>query len=386
MAELIDWQTVADPHGVLHRLVRCLRAGQVVLFPTEAGYALAASALCREAVARLSPNGAEGPPPFVAVRGASEARDWVPEMGPLARRLARRLWPGPVTLTFGENVAQGLLGRLPEEIRRRLSPDGSLRLRSPAHELLLEVLRRLSIPLVLAPVELDAATGQTLDDLVRAVGDRADVLVLDGTCPFPEGATLVRVYGNEWRVERTGALTEETVRQQAACLVVFVCTGNTCRSPLAEALFKKCLAERLGCAVAELSERGYHVLSAGLAAVSGGPAAAEAVEVAATRGADLSEHQSRPLTPELASQADYLIAMTLGHARALLDHFPHLGCQPRLLRTDQRDVADPIGQELAVYHECARQIWEHLPPLAGELGTPKAPAKVEPSPETPPPS
>ena len=71
------------------------------------------------------------------------------------------------------------------------------------------------------------------------------------------------------------------LRQQSACLVVFVCTGNTCRSPLAEALCKKRLADALGCAMADLPGRGFFVCSAGLAAMMGGPAAAEAVDVLA---------------------------------------------------------------------------------------------------------
>src|SRR4051794_4403898 len=100
MTEVLDWQTVPGPRGVLGRVVRALRAGRVVLLPTESDYALAASARRPEAVARLWPDGADGPPLLVAVRGPGEARDWVPDMAPLARRLARRVWPGPVTLAF----------------------------------------------------------------------------------------------------------------------------------------------------------------------------------------------------------------------------------------------------------------------------------------------
>jgi L-threonylcarbamoyladenylate synthase len=368
MTEVFDWQTIADPRGVLRRVVRALRAGRVVLLPTESEYALAASALRPEAVARLRLDGAAGPLPLVAVRGPGEARDWVPDMAPLPRRLARRVWPGPVTLAFEEGAAQGLLRRLPDEVRRRLCPDSSLRLRAPAHEAILEVLRRLSGPLALAGVGVDqATTDRSLDALVRVVGDRADMLLLDGPRPFPEGATVVRVQGDTWQVERAGAMSEESLREQSACLIVFVCTGNTCRSPMAESLFKKRLADRLGVAVADLASRGYHVVSSGLAAISGGAAAEEAVDAAAAYGADLSQHRSRPLTPELAAQADYLITMTAGHARALVEHLPRLGCRPRLLRADGQDVADPIGQDAAVYRECARQVWEQLGPLAVEL-------------------
>ena len=71
-----------------------------------------------------------------------------------------------------------------------------------------------------------------------------------------------------------------------------MCTGNTCRSPLAEALAKKVLADRLGCTADELPGRGFWVLSAGVSAYGGGPASEESVTVAAEFGADLSGHRA----------------------------------------------------------------------------------------------
>src|SRR5436305_11463842 len=114
------------------------------------------------------------------------------------------------------------------------------------------------------------------------------------------------------------------------CRILFVCTGNTCRSPLAEALCKKRLAEQLGCRVEELAERGYVVASAGVSAYPGDEAAAAAVEIAAEFGACLDAHQSRPLDPELAASADHLLCMTRGHLELVRHLFPDLKCTPRL--------------------------------------------------------
>lgn len=90
MPEVLDWRTVADPWAVTHQAEELLRAGRIVAFPTEAGYALACSGLHPGAVQRLG--GAE--PLTLAVSGAAEARDWAPGMGVLGQRLARRFWPG----------------------------------------------------------------------------------------------------------------------------------------------------------------------------------------------------------------------------------------------------------------------------------------------------
>lgn len=352
MPEVLDWQRVADPQTVVEYAVQSLRRGRTVAFPAETGYALTASGLVPSAVQKLL---AEKGSPAVSeltlvVRGAAEVRDWVPDLSPLGRRLARRLWPGPVTLLVGGDVARGLASRLPEAVRANLCLQGTLRLTTPAHEALREVLRHLPGPLLMTAAE----------------EARADVVVEDGPRAAAQPATVIAVNGEGWKIVRVGLVSEEQVRRQTACLVLFVCTGNTCRSPLAEALFKKRLADRLGCAIEELPARGYHVLSAGLSAAAGGPAAVEAEQVARGYGADLAAHRSRPLTPELAAQADYLVGMTGSHVRAVMDYFGDLGVPPRLLDS-AGDIADPIGCAQPVYDECGRQIWQLVDNLAAEL-------------------
>jgi len=132
-----------------------------------------------------------------------------------------------------------------------------------------------------------------------------------------------------------GLFPTNEVEKFAARLVLFVCTGNTCRSPLAEALARKKLAERLGCDPEGLPARGVWVLSAGVAAHGGGPASEE------------------------SAAADDVIAMTDAHAQALATRYPGVGPAPRLLCGDA-DLDDPIGASLDVYRACARTILTHL--------------------------
>jgi protein-tyrosine phosphatase len=304
----------------------------------------------------------------VAVGGLSAARDWLPGLSPLGQRLARRFWPGPLTLLCTDGVANGLAGRLPCPVRQSLYPGGGLRLRTPAHAAILEVLRRFPGPLVLADVAGANGHGAVNAAAVRELaGERVDLLIDDGAAPEGRAATVVQLQGNDWQVVEAGSVTAEQIAQQSACVVVFVCTGNTCRSPMAQGLCKKLLADRLGCAVDELPQRGFYVLSSGLAAMMGGEAALEAVEVGRGYGADLTGHQSRPLTADLAAQADFLVAMTRGHLLALTDHYPRLGSRPRLLSPQGDDIADPIGSTLEVYQGCAEQIWRGLGPLVDEI-------------------
>jgi protein-tyrosine phosphatase len=126
------------------------------------------------------------------------------------------------------------------------------------------------------------------------------------------------------------------------------------------------LADRLGADVAELPRRGYVVLSAGLSAAPGGPAAAEAVATLHGLGADLTDHASQPLTPRLLQQADHVFAMTSGHLRALHGHCP-AAATVDLLSPDGDDIADPIGGDAEVYQRCAGQILQSLEARLGAL-------------------
>jgi protein-tyrosine phosphatase len=364
MTQVLDWPSAADSRDLVRQVVEVLARGGTVALPTEAVYTVMASALRVDAIQRLVH--ARGRPLSVAVRSGAEALDWVPGMGVIGQRLARRCWPGPVTLSF-DGVESRLTRRLPEEVRQHINSAGNLRLRSPAHEAIQSVLQVFSEPLACGGAHREGALpAVTAEQVAEGMGDVVDLILDDGPSFYGQPATVVQVNGTSWSVVRPGVLSEDVLRRQTAFLVIFVCTGNTCRSPLAEALCKQLLAERLRCAPADLAERGFLVISAGLTAMIGGGAASEAIEVARELGADLGSHRSQVLTRDLAARADCLVGMTKGHLLAMAQLFPDLLDRSRLLRSDGLDIADPIGSAQEVYKECAAEIGDCLKPLVAE--------------------
>lgn len=363
MADIVNWQDGSHRRAVIEHAISILAEGGLVAFPTDTTYAITANLLIPEAVERLDKLGTEL---TLALPTAGHALDWAPAMSPSARRIARRCWPGPIRLLFPVVADEGLSSRLPESVRNAVTRQGMLSLYVPDHEALAETLFLIDSPLALVPAGRDSAA-TTAAQVQERFGSEVALIVDDGPSPSDKPLSAVRINGDEWSMVSEGPVTAEQVARSLTRVILFVCTGNTCRSPMAEALCSKLLAERLKCKPEELPQRGFLILSAGLAAMSGDPAAPEAVEIMEEMGADLTSHSSRPLNAELVLQADHLITMTHGHLMALASRYARFAPQPRLLDPQGGDVADPVGADREVYRACAVQISQHLEAFLAEL-------------------
>ncbi len=134
--------------------------------------------------------------------------------------------------------------------------------------------------------------------------------------------------------------------------ILILCTGNTCRSPMAQVMLQHLLHQH------GLAQQ-IQVKSAGLAAVPGHPASPLAIQVMAQRGLDLRHHRAQPVTDDLLQWADLILVMEEEHARAVRQRWPHLTTPIRLisqLAGESHDIPDPYGGSLQDYEATAAHL------------------------------
>ncbi|MHC4742639.1 MAG: L-threonylcarbamoyladenylate synthase [Planctomycetota bacterium] len=355
--------------GAVSEAARVVDGGGLVCFPTETVYGIAAR-VREDSLCRLDEvKGRDPSKPYTVHIGRREdVGRYVPAIGAKAGKVIENAWPGPLTIVFelGAEDLEKQRNALGEDVFGRLYRGNAIGVRCPDNAVAAALLEAAEHPVV-APSANAGGDPPAVDgqEAFSRVGDQVDLLLDGGPCKYGKSSTVAVVNNRGVIILRGGIYSEEELKAYSQINVLFVCTGNTCRSPMAEGIFKKYLAEKLGCAVDELGDMGYKVASAGLLDMQGGAASSESVAACAARGVDIGSHKSQPVSPGLVCESDFIFAMERMHQARVVALSADAAGKCILLADE--NISDPIGQRQSVYNKCADAIEDAVKKRIGEL-------------------
>ncbi|MCK4994442.1 MAG: threonylcarbamoyl-AMP synthase [Candidatus Omnitrophica bacterium] len=326
-----------------------LRAGGLVAFPTETVYGLAA--LPHDAIAveklRYIKNRYEVKKFSFCVHNIEQAEELIGDISSLAYKLMNKFWPGPLTLVLDSREGETVGLRMPDH---------------PIAQLLLEkVGEPIFAPSANFPGEKAPVNAR---EVLEALDKKIDVLIDGGESALKISSAVCKVTDDSFEILRPGAITQQMINYVVETKeFLFVCTGNSCRSAMAEGMMKK---------VVEGFEN-IHVSSAGVAAYDGMPASKEAILVMKNQDIDISRHKARRVTKGMLKQADFILVMDKSHKHHILNSMNGLEKKVFLLKEFSEEkfgdmaIQDPIGLHISFYERVARELQQSIEGLVAKI-------------------
>ncbi|MDD3275326.1 MAG: L-threonylcarbamoyladenylate synthase [Candidatus Omnitrophica bacterium] len=319
---------------VIRQAARVLMEGGLVVIPTETVYGIAANALDQKALERLYQikNRPKDKPFSLLIGHKHKVHELCRDIPVAAYKLMQRFWPGPLTIIMNS------------------SKKGTVGLRMPDHPVALALITQAAVPLVCPSANIsDHPAPADFSQAIKEMDGLVELAIDAGPAKIGRESSIVDLSVQPPAIVRVGAIGEDDLKRVLNSKnVLFVCTGNSCRSVMAQAYLNKLLQKQ--------QRTDVHALSAGLMALAGTGASEEAREVMAKEGIDVSLHRSQRVTRELLDRSDIILAMEDIHEEQILRMAPETKNRLFLLKEFAKmkdgnlNISDPIGGSFEFYH------------------------------------
>jgi len=351
---------VAKPNiAKIKKAAALVTAGGLVVFPTETVYGIA----CKVKTDSLNKlNNLKGRPPdkhyTLHISQKEDVNKYVPSVGLRAQKLIKNAWPGPLTIVFelDDQSIDKQRDRLEKQVFENLYKANSIGIRCPDNPIA-SILLRLTRGAVVVPSANITGRPPAVDaeQVLAQLSGQIELLLDAGPCKYKKSSTVVKISKKGLEILRPGVYSQAELEAMSQVRFLLVCTGNTCRSPMAEGIFRKYLAEKLQCELDRLYKMGYTVSSVGIMDRVGFPASTEAIIACAAKGIDITAHKSRTLSQQLIEDSDFIFTMERMHRWRVTALSPE-ATERCVLLAENEEIADPIGQSQQIYNGCAELI------------------------------
>ena len=330
-----------DPKNIDLNLVKevasWIREGKIGALPTETVYGLAANLDRQDAVNRvyLLKKRDKNKPSTIHIASPEDVDFFLDILPPYGYRLIEKFWPGPLTIIYYQKDSPQNIG-----------------LRCPSHPvtslILKEALCRVIMPSANISGEPPAISSE---EIQRIFNGQIDFIVDSLPPSFKVSSTIVDLTLRSPQILRSGAIPEKEIAKVLdSKRILFVCTGNTCRSIMAQYLLKLYLKKKKP----SLAEK-IEVLSCGISASEGIPPSSEVVGLLLKEGINVSQHTSQRINKHLIRSSDIIIVMEKRHRETVIGMealaINRIFLMGNFLKDYQDDIPDPIGRPSQYFEE-----------------------------------
>jgi L-threonylcarbamoyladenylate synthase len=348
-----------DPK-ILKRAADIISGGGILVYPTDTLYGFGVDARNKVALNRLYDlkGRDETKPVSIIVKNINQAETLVGTVTEFERYMFQKLMPGKTTL---------ILKKRKKIDSQQLNLFRKIGFRIPHSKICKQLTELTNTPVTSTSVNISTKDNLTSISEIKALfNDKVDVILNIGPLKSSKGSTVIDLSVGQPTILRAGDISAKELENILGFpllsnypdkfVITFVCSGNICRSPMAEGLLKRKIAQSKYKSVIEIN-------SAGTLNIADAHPTLEAMDVAHNDGLNLTEHLSRGLNKSIIHQSNLVLCMALDHIHYIQENFPEYRSRAKLLKQINIDsklsnpsIPDPIGQSLSYYEKIYKQI------------------------------